>query len=369
MAKICFITLGDIEKVPTAKRATGMAPELVRLGHRVAIVAWDVPSNRTRLAMECPDVEPLWVSPRNMAVEIMIKIKAVRDWRPDLIYMTSFGFRNLACLWPLYGRDAQLIVEHCELYSAFGHLKHRMDLKWLENRSIVEADGLVCASRYLQDEFDRRVKQRKSNALTSYLPYAYPDYLAPQGERNNHAAGMKNILFMAALWKNYGVMDVVHAAKILATQRADFVVDILGNGPAREEAALLIRDLGLEDRVFLRGFIPETELNQWFSRASVFLAPLYNTVQDIARCPSKVYYYLPYQKPIVTCALGDPHELLKEDGYYYRPGDVEDMADVLNRALNEESVFTFRSVQVAEHSWNFRARQFEAWCKENGWLS
>jgi glycosyltransferase involved in cell wall biosynthesis len=368
MSRICFITLGDMEKMPTAKRAAGMASELVRLGHRVAIVAWDVPSNHVRLAMECPEAEPLWVSPRNIVLEIMNKIKVVRDWRPELIYLSSFGIRNLACLRPLYSRNAKVIAEHCELYSAFGDLKHRMDLKWLEKRSVVEANGLVCASRYLQAEFDRRIKQRGSHARTVYLPYAYPSYLALQGGGDKPVSGKKRILFMAALWKNYGVLDVIRAAKILVAQRADFVVDILGDGPAREEAALLIRELGLEDRVFLKGFIPETDLSQDFSRASVFLAPLVNTIQDIARCPSKVYYYLPYQKPIVTCALGDPHELLKSDGYYYIPASVESMAEVLNRALDESAGFVFRSLSVAEHSWNYSARQFEGWCKENGWI-
>jgi len=368
MSKICFITLGDIEKVPTAKRAIGMAPELARLGHRVAIVLWDVPANRARFAMACPDAEPLWVSSDNMAGEIMNKIRAVRKWRPDLVYQTSFGLRNLACLRWLYCRGAKVIAEHCESYSSFGEFTHRLCLKVLENRSVAEADGLACASRYLQEEFERYAKQRKSAARTIYLPYAYPDYLTPQGRATNDS-GVKHILLMTALWKNYGVLDVVRAAKILSAKRTDFVVDIVGDGPARREMAKLIDEQALGDHVFLRGFVPEKELNHWFSQASVFLAPLYNTVQDIARCPSKVYYYLPYQKPIVTCALGDPHELLKEDGYYYSPGDIEDMADVLNRALNEENVFSFRSVQVAEHSWNFRARQFETWCKENGWLS
>ncbi|MEI7946283.1 MAG: glycosyltransferase [bacterium] len=369
MPKICFITLGDMEKMPTAKRATGMASELVRLGHRVAIVAWDVPANHARLAMECPEAEPLWVSPLNIVVEIVNKIKVVRNWRPDLIYLSSFGFRNLACLRLFYSRNAKVVAEHCELYSAFGDLTHRVDLKWLENRSVFEADGLVCASRYLQDEFDRRVKQQGSLTRTVYLPYAYPGYLALHGREDKPVSDKKHILFMAALWKNYGVLDVIHAAQILVAKRADFVVDILGDGPAREEATLLIRKLGLEHHVFIRGFIPETELDQWFSRASVFLAPLVNTVQDIARCPSKVYYYLPYQKPIVTCALGDPYELLKSDGYYYTPASVESMAETLNRALDESEKFSFRSLSVAEHSWNHRARQFEGWCKANGWLA
>lgn len=366
MAKICFITLGDIEKVPTAKRATGLASELTRLGHRISIVAWDVPANRIRLAMECPEVEPLWVSNR-ITQEIVEKIKLIRRWQPELIYQTSFMFRNLAGLREIYAGHAKIVSEHCELYSAFDYLWYRLDLKWLEKRSVVEVDGLVCASHYLKNEFDRYIASIRGHTQTIYLPYAYPFYLTGT-QKNTTDSAYKRVLLMTALWKNYGVLDVIQAAKLLAEQRQDFIIEIVGNGPAWKEAKNMIETLKLKDRVFLKGFVPEIELNQMFSQASVFLAPLYKTVQDIARCPSKVYYYLPYQKPIVTCAFGDPYDLLKEDGFYYEPADIQSMACIVGRALDVSDRYRYKVVQIEKHSWAHRAKQFEHWCEENGWL-
>ncbi len=354
--------------MPTTKRATGMAPELIRMGHDVSIVAWDVPANRARFALECPAATPLWITHTRTAAEIVEKLRVIRRWRPELVYSTYFGLRNLAFLKSAYAQGAPLISEHCELFSAFRSRKQRFLHAWIERRSAVESDGLVCASRYLERAFEQHRGAGRTYARTIYLPYGYPDYLAASGERPTGTA-VKNVIFMAALWKNYGVLDVIKAAELLALRRDDFVINIIGDGPARAEAESAITRMRLERRVVLRGYVDEDRLNASFSDARVFLAPLYRTTQDMARCPSKIYYYLPYQKPIVTCAFGDPFDLLQDDGYYYAPGDPASMAACLGRALDESDRFRFRHVRVDEHAWRFRARQFAAWCSENSWLA
>lgn len=368
LARICFITLGDIDTVPTLKRATGMAPELACLGHEVSIVAWDVPANRKRLAFEAPHAEPLWISNHTLLGEVVQKISVVRKWKPDLIYSTAFSPRNLAFLKKCYARNAVLITEHCELFSSFRGPVERLVHQSLETRSLVEADGVVCASDYLLEAFTKLKQSRSGSAELNCLPYGYPDYLIPDAPRRS-GASVKNVTFMATLWKNYGVLDVIHAASVLYKKRTDFVINIFGDGPARFEAAQLINEKGLSDCVFLRGFVEEEALKEQFSLTDVFLAPLYNTVQDIARCPSKVYYYLPFQKPIVTCAFGDPYKLLKDDGYYYVTGDVNSMAFCMSKAMDESDQFVFKYVNVADHSWRSRACQFEAWCRSHNWLS
>lgn len=368
MSRICFITLGDINTVPTLKRATGMAPELGRIGHEVAIVAWDVPANRLRLAMECPDAEPLWVSSMNPLGEVFEKIRAVRHWNPDLIYSTAFSPRNLAYLRKYYARNAVLITEHCELFSGFRGPLKRWVHKCLESRSLVEADGVVCASNYLLEAFIKLKQSRSGSAELTCLPYGYPDYLIPELPCRNRTS-VKTVTFMATLWKNYGVLDVIDAASVLHGKRNDFVINVFGDGPVRSEAIMRVKEKGLSDYVRFLGFVQEESLRERFSQTDVFLAPLYNTVQDKARCPSKVYYYLPFQKPIVTCSFGDPYSLLKDDGYYYEAGDVDSMALCLSKAIDESDQFVFKSVNVADHAWRSRARQFAEWCQKNSWIS
>ena len=46
--------------------------------------------------------------------------------------------------------------------------------------------------------------------------------------------------------------------------------------------------------------------------------------------------YLPFIKPIVTSPIGEALELLREDGFFYEPGDVDQLKDALSRALDVE---------------------------------
>ena len=87
-------------------------------------------------------------------------------------------------------------------------------------------------------------------------------------------------------------------------------------------------------------------------------------MQDLARCPSKIYYYIPYGKPVVTCKLGDPYEALGEYGYYYEPEDIEDLAKTLARALKSSKGFQYPEGYIEKHSWCARAVSFINWVEE-----
>ena len=86
-----------------------------------------------------------------------------------------------------------------------------------------------------------------------------------------------------------------------------------------------------------------------------------DTVQDWARCPSKLYMYLPYQKPIVTCKIGEPYEVLKNEGDYYTPSDPGSMAQTMEKLI--ESRKTKINIDPIEHSWETRTKQFDQWIK------
>ena len=167
----------------------------------------------------------------------------------------------------------------------------------------------------------------------------------------------KTVVFMAALFANYGVYDVIGACEKLIQKGVDLELEVLGGGPEKEAAREQVFRDGMEERIRIRGFVPEEDLNGYFSRADVFVSPLHDTGQDKARCPSKIFYYIPYNKPIVTCALGDPLETLGENGFYYKPDDVDDMSRVIGEALAASERFAYPDGFIARHSWRARAEE------------
>ena len=355
------------------KRATGMAQPLFSQGHQVGIIAWDTPANRTRLKNECPHAEPLWIAPgMRCDQELRMKIARLRVWCPDVTYVCAYSIRNLITKFSMHSH-CRVVIEQTELHSAIPSMRKRF--LWellLEYIAVLGSDGLLCASRYLTDVYTRRARAMgRTHLPIQYFPYAYsaPSAADPAriAELRQHVAGRKVVLYMGTLVAFYGIFNVLHAAALLLKRRHDFKLVVLGHGQDAEQAHTMAKQLGLGDAVQFCGYATDEDMVAWFSLADVFLAPLNNTVQDLARCPSKVYMYLPFRKPIVTCPIGDPHDLLGEDGFYYPAGDVNGMSLAIDRALSAASTWMPSHVDPQQHDWTFRSREFLAWIEANGW--
>lgn len=373
--RICFLTTGDIQVTATMKRALGMAQPLIAAGHRVGILAWDTPANRGQLARECPDAEPLWVPGTLRAgSELVAKVRALRCWRPDVVYVCAYGIRNFVLRGWLSG-GGRVVIEHSELRSAIPEIRRRRIWELcIEYASVLGADGLLCASRLLVDVYTRRARRLGRRLPILYHPYAYsaatlvPDPGKTQRFRGL-ADGRKVVLYMGTLTANYGILDILTAMRRLRDLRDDFVLQVLGHGRHEVQARARTHELGLDGAVRFQGYVPEEDLASWLATADVFLSPMNDTIQDKARCPSKVYMYLPFRKPIVTCPIGDPHELLGEDGFFYPPGDAAAMATTIAAALDASGTRQPRHVDPAHHTWDFRAAEFLELAQRQGWIS
>jgi glycosyltransferase involved in cell wall biosynthesis len=359
--------VGDIQITATMKRATGMAQPLTARGHQVGIIAWDTPANRARLQKECPNAEPIWL-PRGLHgfQESRMKIARMRAWRPDVVYVCAFSSHNWIMRISLPDH-CRVIIEHSERFSAIpGTRKRHLWELLLEYVSVLGADGLLCASRYLTNLYARHARAMgRSHLPVHYFPYAYGSEAPPDPARvttlRQQTTGKKTVLYMGTLMPNYGIFDILHATANLLRKRQDFRLVVLGHGDAARQARTLVERLGLGGVVEFYGYVPDKDLPMWFLLADVFLAPLNNTVQDLARCPSKVYMYLPFRKPIVTCPIGDPHDLLGEDGFYYPAGDVNGMSQAMERALDASTTWKPAHVDPQKHNWSYRTDEFLAW--------
>ena len=74
------------------------------------------------------------------------------------------------------------------------------------------------------------------------------------------------------------------------------------------------------------GFVSESELAAYFRSASVFVAPLYDTVTDWARCPSKLFMYAAFGKPVVTAKVGEAIDLFDDLAFFCDCSSSQSMA-------------------------------------------
>lgn len=351
-----ILTLGAFSNFPSAKRATGIGEALAWRGHQVFIAAMDCQENRDRLRREAPHCRVLFFPQANAVSEGLRKLAFVWQTRPDYVYSLSYSMRNMAFIRPFLPWKTRAIIEFNELYSSFSN--HHLSWVIREFWAIVENGYVLCASKYLESHFRRKAAFWRLSRRFLYLPFAYPSYLTGDVGKVD---GRLHVVFMAYMGRGYGVFDVLETFTAVARVNLRAHLDLIGGGPDLDEVRQRVEARGLASRVSIHGYVKEEALNGLFSCAAAFLAPLHDSIQDWARCPSKVFYYIPYNKPIVTCRIGDPFENLKEYAVYYEADNLADMTRAIITALEGAEKFSYPRGFVEAHSWTARAKEFERW--------
>lgn len=363
--KICFITTGSVEKIATMKRATGLAEPLIDLGHEVHIIALGCQENESRFDLECPRAYIHYFPVTSAYKEIKYKRKLIEDINPDFIYVCAFVVRNFICKYNI-GKGIIIVTEHSELLSALPSVKYwkRAVYYCMEELCKYLYHGQIAASKYLEDYFKNKLSDKKRNTVL-YSPYAYnQDILLEKTAIYNiikkRYEGYKIVLYMGNLCLNYGFSFLIEAAKFIHSSSHPIKILIMGDGVHKKIAEKLIKDFHLSDSVELLGYVKEEDLGSYFSLADAFISPLFDTVQDWARCPSKLFMYLPFNKPVLTCKIGEAKELFMNDyKYYYDSLDSEKLSEKVIQAVYD--VDYVLPCRVSSHKWEQRAKDILVW--------
>lgn len=367
---ICFLTTGNIRHIATMKRALGLANPLADLGWHVSIVALDCSDNREQIARSCDArIDIHYFRASGPLHEVICKTRIVRALAPQVLFLCSYSFRNR--VWRRAIRnDVRIVVEHSELFSSIQGVSavKRLMAAYFEGRSLRIACDLVCASRYLSEHFKERAARMPSGApRIHYLPYAFPEQLVKEfpielDRLRKEYGGRVNVVYMGSLIRDYGLFLMLEAIRALDGLSRPVTLHLLGDGPDAVSARKYVARHKLSDAVHFAGYVPETHLSSWFHLADAFLAPLFDTVQDHARCPSKTYMYLAFGKPVITCRIGESAELFEDARLFFRPGDARDLAARI-RDIAEDPDCSLPS--AARHGWSERARSLSTMLLES----
>jgi glycosyltransferase involved in cell wall biosynthesis len=95
----------------------------------------------------------------------------------------------------------------------------------------------------------------------------------PEPINRAERSGPVKLLFVGRLIRTKGVRDIIRAMHLVRDLLVE--LDIVGEGPEREECERLISNLGLAGRICLHGWRTKAEVAQFYRQADVFVFPSY----------------------------------------------------------------------------------------------
>lgn len=131
----------------------------------------------------------------------------------------------------------------------------------------------------------------------------------------------------------HGIAELVSAMPHWPAALHDVRLLLIGDGPAREAIEAATREANVQQRVHITGALSHAEVVEHLAAIDLAVQPAATPYAS----PMKIFEYLAMGKPVIAVDQANTREILVE-GYnalFFPPGDMEAMAEVLSRALED----------------------------------
>jgi len=190
------------------------------------------------------------------------------------------------------------------------------------------ADIVLPVSNFLQKAIEGYGIRARFQVVPNVVD---PDLFNP-GSSSEAKERLKYVLFVGSLDLSYnkGVHYLLHAVALLREHRDDWFLDIVGDGPAREEYEHMVEDLALSDRVTFHGLKTKEEVAGFMRKADIFVLPsLFETFSVVTA------EALATGLSVLATRSGGPEEFITDDvGLLVSPGDAKALCEGLDFILD-----------------------------------
>jgi glycosyltransferase involved in cell wall biosynthesis len=298
--------------------------------------------------------------------------------RPDVIFARDLRTAKLAA-GPAHALGARLAFEVHGLPSyEVAHGAGRASLppseaarlRALEDAVFAQADRIVtiteCARQILLSEYGIPPERTRTVADGTTVAHPNEGRLSPTHRGEGLALDHRpSVYYVGQLypWKGAGLVVEV-AARV---PEADIVIvggqtNWTADDPDIAQLAARAEELGVRERVHLRGHVPYDKVPEVLSQATVALLPLPDEpVARLFTSPLKLFDYMAVGTAIVASDLPALREVLRheENALLAAPGDPESFAAAVRRLIGDPALAQRLGAQaradVNGYSWDARA--------------
>ena len=255
-------------------------------------------------------------------------------WKPDIIHVHVYSAGVPAIILGKIYKIPVVITEH---WSGFPrHALRKLEI--LKARfSMNRAKIILPVSKDLKKAIKSYGIKNKFEIVPNVVN---TEIFYPSSQKSNNK--IKKMLFVALLSPAKGAPYLLQALAQLKQKRQDFVLDIVGDGPNRDEYEKLSKELGLEEIVKFHGLKTKLEIAEFMRNSDFFVQPsLYETF-------GVVYIEaMACGKPIIATQLSVLREKInKETGILVPPKDTEALTDAINYMLDHYQEYSPKKISL-----------------------
>ncbi len=212
--------------------------------------------------------------------------------------------------------------------------------------------------------FDRVTRRSVPPARCSVmLNYPDLDLFRPVAVSERCRRGGFTILYPGTLNEHQGLDLAIRAFDLVRNRMPDATLQVYGEGPARESLEDLVRELGLGDRIAIRGRVPLVQVAEIMAAANLGVVPKRADGFGNEAFSTKILEFMACGVPVVVSRTRvDAHYFDDRVVRFFTPGDVQGLADALLWAYEHpEEAATMAKSGLAfadANSWQLRADDY-----------
>lgn len=255
--------------------------------------------------------------------------RCLRRLEPDVVHLHSpFPLGEVSNL--LVGRArATVLTHHSDI------VRQRFGLALyapLLDRVLGSADAVIATSERYARTSPWLSRHRERSVV---IPLAIdPGRFRPQSRDEHRANGQPSLLFVGRLRYYKGLDTLLRALGRVPEAR----LSIVGDGPMKASWIRLASRLGLDDRVFFEGEVPERELPERYAGADLFVLPSNARAEAFG---TVLLEAMASGLPSISTELGTGTSWVNRDGVTGRvvpPDDPEVLASAIRELLSDEAL-------------------------------
>lgn len=252
-------------------------------------------------------------------------------WKPDIIHAHVFIAGVPAIL---LGKLFNIPVVINERWSGFPLRKLTILQRVKAKFALSRAQFILPTSNYLRRHIEAYGIKNKFEVIPNAIN---PDIFSPPPLHDDGQAEKSiKLLLVALLTPIKGIPYLLKVLNQIREQRQDFVLDIVGDGPNRNEYEELARKLGLAKTVRFHGLKPKGKVAQFMRNCDFFVMPSLQETFGVVYIEA-----MACGKPVIATSTGGPEEIVnKEVGILVPPCDVKALKKAIEYMLDNYASYS-----------------------------